>query len=47
MKRIKYKDSYGTEYTTNPISDNSLERKIKSIQETNNNKATIISIEKV
>jgi len=43
-KVITYKDAYGIEYKTRPIPVNSIKRKINSIQETNDNKATIISI---
>lgn len=44
-KVITYKDAYGTEYKTKPIPVNAIEHKIHSIQETNCNKATIISIQ--
>jgi len=44
-KVITYKDNYGTEYKTRPIPVNDIKRKIQSIQETNDNKATIISIQ--
>ena len=44
-KVITYKDAYGTEYETRPVPVNAIKRKIDSIQETNNNKATIISIQ--
>ena len=47
MKRIKYKDHYGTEYITGSIPDNGLERKLQSIQKTNDKKATIITIEEI
>lgn len=42
---IKYKDGYNNVYTTEPIPSSDIERKIRSIQETNDNKASIISIQ--
>lgn len=44
-KIITYKDPYGTEYKTRPIPSWYVKRKIESIQETNDGKAIIISIE--
>lgn len=42
---IKYKDGYNNVYTTEPIPSSDVKRKIHSIQETNDNKAVIISIQ--
>lgn len=44
-RAIKYKDGYNNVYTTEPIPLSDIKRKIRSIQETNDNKAVIISIE--
>ena len=44
-KVITYKDPYGNIYKTNPIHASLVEYKIRSIQETNDNNATIISIQ--
>lgn len=44
---IKYKDGYNNVYTTEPIPSSDVKRKIRSIQETNDNKAVIISIQQV
>ena len=43
-KVITYKDPYGTIYKTNSIPASLVEHKIRSIQTTNDNNATIISI---
>ena len=44
-KIITYRDSYGIEYKTRPIPSTDIKRKIQSIQDTNDGKATIVSIE--
>lgn len=43
-KTITYKDAYGNEYEVNNVPASMVEWRIKHIQETNDGKATIISV---
>lgn len=43
-KTITYKDAYGNEYKVNNVPVHLVEWRIKHIQETNDGKATIISV---
>ena len=44
-KVITYKDPYGTVYKTHPLPVGLIEHRIAKIQEINDNKATIMSVQ--